>query len=259
MLSRLSEMIRQRRGRKALYSSEAYWNSKAAKYDDTAVSMWPNRSLNELYEVEQKGMIDRHISTVDNRHLLDMGCGTGRFSRWFAQRGAHVTGIDFSQGSLDIAARMGTGSNPEYRHGSVFDLADEAAYDVVFTWGVLTIACTDTEQLKTALVRIRRSIRPGGLLLLTEPVHRGFLHRVLDLDLVDFVRVMREAGFEVNETSPLHFWPMRLALAYVPWPGWVTVPLYHLGQQLMKVPGLSTLGDYWAIVARPVVPAVPAS
>ena len=97
--------------------------------------------------------------------------------------------------------------------------------------GVLTIACRDKGQLLDALIRIRRALRTDGRLLLTEPIHRGFLHRVLDLDLDRIPDVLREAGFEVQITTPLHFWPMRLALCYVPWPTWITKPLYHLGQK----------------------------
>lgn len=251
MLSNLHKAIQQRRDRKNLYSSPAYWNSKADSYNETSVSMWPNQTLNSLYEDEQKRLINLYLSDVSRKVLLDLGCGTGRFSRWFASEGADVTGMDFSAGALDIAARQTTGNNPTYYEGSVFELDGKNAYDVVFTWGVLTIACRDKEQLLDALVRVRGALKPDGRLLLTEPVHRGFLHRVLDLDLSEFLDVMREAGFEIKTTTPLHFWPMRLVLCYVPWPAWITTPLYHFGQAAMKLPGLSKLGDYWAILASP--------
>lgn len=251
MLSRLREMIRQRRGRKNLYSTQAYWDSKAAAFDNTAVSMWPNQALNRLYEIEQISTVRRLADPIPGRCVLDLGCGTGRFSRWFALQGAKVKGVDFSRGSLDIAEKMSEGENPSYQHGSVFDLDEEGIYDIVFIWGVLTVACRDKDELKDALVKIRRSLRPGGFVLLLEPVHRGFLHRVLDLDLHGFIAVMRQAGFDIKETKPMHFWPARLALAYISWPAWITVPCYHIGQMLMKLPGLASLGDYWAIAASP--------
>lgn len=251
MFLRLKEMIRQRRGRKDLYSTQAYWDSKAVAYDNTAVSMWPNQSLNRLYEVEQIDIVRCFAEPIPGRAVLDLGCGTGRFSRWFAKNGARVKGVDFSRGSLDIAEKLSEAGNISYQHGSVFDLSEEAVYDIVFIWGVLTVACRDKNELKDALVRIHRSLRPGGFVLLLEPVHRGFLHRVLDLDLHEFLAVMRQAGFNIRETKPMHFWPARLALAYIPWPAWITTPCYHFGQLLMKLPGLASLGDYWAIVTSP--------
>jgi len=251
MIVRLLEMLRQRRNRKKIYSTESYWDSKALTYSDTAVSMWPNQTLNHHYEVEQKKMISRHVGKISGKSLLDLGCGTGRFSRWFAEQGALVTGHDFSSGALSIAKKQSKGISPDYQHASVFELVDEAAYDVVFTWGVLTIACQDEAQLLDALKRMRRSLRPGGILLLTEPIHRGLLHRVLDMDLSCFLNVMRNAGFEILATDPLHFWPARIVLAYFNWPAWTTTPVYYCGQLAMKLPGLSQLGDYWAVLAHP--------
>jgi ubiquinone/menaquinone biosynthesis C-methylase UbiE len=40
---------------------------------------------------------------LDGARVLDVGCGTGRFARLFADRGAAVTGIDSSPRMLDIA------------------------------------------------------------------------------------------------------------------------------------------------------------
>ena len=251
MLSRLTEMIRQRSNRKNIYSTQAYWDSKARTLEGTSVSMWPNQCLNRLYEREEQKLIGRYLGDIAGSVLLDLGCGTGRFSRKFAAQGARVTGIDFSSGALEIAKRQSSSNNPTYRCGSVFELAEENAYDVVFTWGVVTVACTNKNQLLDALTRMRKALRSNGRLVLTEPIHRGFLHRVLELDLADFLSVMRRAGFEIKATAPLHFWPMRLALCYISWPAWLTMPLYHLGQAAMRIPGLSRLGDYWAILAHP--------
>jgi 2-polyprenyl-3-methyl-5-hydroxy-6-metoxy-1,4-benzoquinol methylase len=254
MFSTLRAMIQQRRNRKNLYSTAEYWDFKAATYDAAAVSMWPNQSLNRLYDEEQRRMIGQHMGAVAGLELLDVGCGTGRLSRWLAKQGARVTGVDFSQGALEIARKQSQGDNPQYRQGSVFELTEEQAYDLAFTWGVLTIACRDRAQLLDALTRIRHALRPNGRLFLMEPIHHGFLHRVLKLDLTDFLAVMRSAGFQVHTTAPMHFWPMRLVLGYLPWPEWITAPLYHLGQVAMRLPSLANLGDYHMIVARPAEP-----
>ncbi len=40
---------------------------------------------------------------VDGSHILDLGCGTGRNSQYFAGLGAHVTGIEISSTALTIA------------------------------------------------------------------------------------------------------------------------------------------------------------
>lgn len=253
IFDRIVAMINDRNNRKSLYSSQEYWDGKASSYRDTAISMWPNKSLNNLYEVEQKRVVIKYLAQVEGYSMLDLGCGTGRFSRWFASKGASVVGIDFSNDSLSIAREIiPKNNNPVYHHGSVFELNECGSYDIVFTWGVLTIACKDRAELLDALSRIRRSLRPGGRLLLTEPIHSGFIHRVLDMGLPEFLDVMNEAGFLVKATSPLHFWPMRILLCYIPWPAWITFTLYQLGQVIMKLPGFAKFGDYTAIYAYPV-------
>jgi len=251
VIFRLRDLIYRRRNREVIYSTASYWDHKAMVFEGQAVSMWPNNSLNALYERELHVVVSNFLGTVDGLDLLDLGCGIGRMSRWFAAKGARVTGVDFSEKSLEIAKRHSSNNNPIYRHESIFDLVDENAYDVVFFMAVLTFACRDEAQLLDALTRIRRSLRPDGRLLLIEPIHRGFLHRVLNMDLHEFIAVMRKARFEINAITPLHFWPMRLVLAYVSWPSWVTIPMYYLGQAFMKFPGFSKLGDYWAIFAYP--------
>ena len=66
----------------------------------------------------------------------------------------------------------------------------------------------------------------------------------------DFQRVLERVGFEVEAVSPLHFWPVRWALAYIPWPGWITAPGFRIGQALMKLLGNHPkLGDYKAVKA----------
>jgi ubiquinone/menaquinone biosynthesis C-methylase UbiE len=47
---------------------------------------------------------------VDGALLLDVGCGTGRFSRFFSDKGAYVVGVDASIAMLDIARNKSTHS-----------------------------------------------------------------------------------------------------------------------------------------------------
>lgn len=251
MFKKILVMIKQRRDREKIYSTAEYWDNKAKYYNNTSVSMWPNQILNMHYDIELKKISKILMGKIENKYILDLGCGTGRFSRWFAVHGAQVLGVDFSEKSIAIAQKETQGKNPIYRQGNVFNIKEKNAYDVVFTWGVLAIACQNERELREALSNMHQALKPGGYLLLTEPVHKGFLHRVLDMPLPAFLKIMGEAGFCVQRTVPLHFWPIRLFLAYISWPGWLTTPLYHVGQALMRLPGLSRLGDYWAIVAFP--------
>jgi SAM-dependent methyltransferase len=248
-VSGIIDMYKNRRRREELYCTADYWDSKAAQHQGDAVSMWPNNHLNPFYQREQLAWIDRILPDVRGLSVLDIGCGTGRNSRYLASRGARVLGIDFSGRAVEIARRKADGLNPAYRVQSIFDLSDDCAFDVAISWGTVAIACRSRGELRSVMDRISASLKPGGKLLLCEPVHRGFLHRVLDMDKKQFIEVMTEAGFTIRETVDLHFWPMRLALAYVTWPRLITSTGYYFGQGVMALFGRKVLGDYKAIYA----------
>lgn len=253
MFTALRTMILQRWNRKNIYSTAEYWDSKAAAYNGSAVSGWMNQNLNRLYEEEQHRVIERFLGDVTDLEILDVGCGTGRYSRWFAKRGAKVTGVDFSQETLKIAhENFRSVENPSFLQGSVYELDRNGvcSYDLIFECGLLTVACRDKEQLWQALTRIKACLKTNGRLFLLDPIHSNFLHRVLDLSLHDFLLVLEQAGFRSDVVVPMHFWPMRLVLAYINWPSFITIPLYHFGQTIMKLPGLRNAGDYFFIVAR---------
>lgn len=248
-LTNLKIMLAQRRQRKKLYSAADYWDTKAQQMNGHATSMWLNNHLNALYHQEQLKLIIESLPNIKHKKLLDLGCGTGRFAGWFATLGAIVTGIDFSDGALTIARRAARGGNPHYRQLSMFELDERATYDLIFCTGSIAMATQSHAELVGLMKKLHDALVPGGVTLLLEPLHRGFLHRVLEMEIKEFTTVMREAGFEIRFIKALHFWPMRLFLAYVPWPNLFTVPLYYLGQWIMKLPYFKTMGDYHAIYA----------
>lgn len=251
MLSRLHRAFEQRRRRGSLYSTAGYWDSKAAAQSGSAISMWRNQSLNAHYEREQFRFLEHHLpDSLNGMAALDLGCGTGRVARFLESKGANTRAVDFSTASLEVARKIGPASI-DYEAQSVFELEDTDRFDIIVGLGVLTVACKNGDELDDALNRIFKALRPGGTLLLIEPIHAGFLHRVLDLSPTQFIAHMRKAGFNVNDRRELHFWPARLALAFADWPGWLTAIGYHAGRLCMALFGqLLRLGDYRGISAR---------
>jgi SAM-dependent methyltransferase len=243
-------MLRNRANRASIYSTAAFWDEKAVEFDGRAVSMWRNQHLNACYHTEQLTFLKRKLGDVRGKRVLDVGCGTGRIARSLADQGAQVVGIDFAPRVIEIARKQSTAGNPCYRVQSLFDLDEEDAYDLVVSWGSVAIACKSHDELRIALGRLHGALRQGGELLLLEPIHGGFLHRVLDMDTCTFSEELTLAGFDVRSVDQLHFWPARLLLAFVPWPRMVTVAGYHAGQWLMGSNwGWLGSGDYKGVHA----------
>lgn len=251
MLSRLREMWRMRSEREDLYARAAFWNYKADTYSGTAVSMFINRTLNDHFQRDQFAFFDERLGNVSGLSILDVGCGTGRLSRHLGRQGAQVHAFDFAEKAVDIARKESEGLPVEYRIRSVFEVDEVARYDVVTVLGCLTVACRSREAFSDVMGRLHRSLKPGGRLVMLEPFHANFLHRVLKLAPREVLDIVQQAGFSIDTIKPMHFWPTRLVLTVGETPKWITNTLYPLGEVFLKLtPRAFNLGDYTAISAR---------
>lgn len=249
MINKIRNLYTNRRNREQLYSTANYWDSKAIECTGSSVSMWANKYLNEYYEKEALLIIDHYFSDVTGLNILDLGCGTGRLSRYLASKGANVIGVDFSSESISLAQQIKSPFNVEYDVGSVFDLDYSETFDAVLTSVVLTVACKNKQELLQAFKNINLALKVGGKLLLIEPVHKGFLHRVLDMKLTEFSSLLEISGFNLVHTKGLNFWPTRLFICYVQLPKFITASGYWLGNLFMRISG-HKLGDYTVLYAR---------
>jgi len=111
------------------------------------------------------------------RDVLDAGCGTGEYSCWFASRGARVTGIDLSDGSLNEASAYAESlslDNVRFEKRSVLATGfADASFDFVYCTGVLH----HTSDPFGGLTELSRVLCPGGKLLVSLYTSSGFLVR----------------------------------------------------------------------------------
>jgi SAM-dependent methyltransferase len=101
--------------------------------------------------------------TWTGARVLDVGCGSGRWTRFAADRAAFVEGVDPSDAARVAAMATRGRANVRITHASVESLPfADRAFDVVMSVGVLHHV-PDTE---AAIARVARCVRPGGLLYL---------------------------------------------------------------------------------------------
>lgn len=102
---------------------------------------------------------------------LDAACGTGRYARTLAEQGARqVIGVDQSAAMLEQARALSApGSSTEicFKLGNLLDLplADRSC-DLAIV--ALALAHLETRQLGRAFAELRRVLKPGGMLLMSE-------------------------------------------------------------------------------------------
>ncbi len=124
--------------------------------------------LNQETELASRSfdMIDRTVSWIDSqlnlsgKSLCDLGCGPGLYTERFAAINANVTGVDFSQTSLDYA-------NNSSKYSIKYLLADYLEDALPNGFDVITLIYTDLcalspGQRKQLLNRMRKMLNPGG-------------------------------------------------------------------------------------------------
>jgi len=164
-------------------------------------------------EIEKKScdrkMLDWLIEKVDGAgQICDMGCGPGQIAGYLMTRGARVCGIDLSAEMVKQAKAL----NPDvhFQQGDMLDLteiADNTFGGIAAFYSIIHIARVSVVD---ALLELKRTLRPRGVLLMTfhigqETVHRDeFLGHEVSLDFHFFETeemksYLTDSGFVLEE------------------------------------------------------------
>ena len=151
----------------------------------TAEELWTNEHtskqmleyhLNETIDASSrnKRFIERSVEWIvsrfevdKNSEIADFGCGPGLYTNMLAERGAIVTGIDFSENSLkyakQIAAEKSLKANYILTNYLEFETAN--SFDLI-TMIMCDFCVLNPEQRKKILSRFYSLLKPGGSVLL---------------------------------------------------------------------------------------------
>lgn len=129
-------------------------NGKSALPERVTDLHYSDPDLVPLYDQINAGGADfDHYLTYLPKYpcrILDLGCGTGRFTRELAELGHHVTGIDPAPEMLNLARNNAVGCDIAWQLGIAQDLSANAQFDHVFMTGhAFQCLLTDTEILAT--------------------------------------------------------------------------------------------------------------
>lgn len=153
---------------------------------------WLKRTLSEL---------------APGSSVLDLGCGSGDPAGVEIAREHQVTGVDISQGQIDLARR----SVPAgcFIHGDAGSVEFPAAsFDAVVSF--YTLEHIPREEHETILRRIHHWLRPGGFLLISLEAGEaeGVIAQWLGVPMYfscfgpeTVKQLVRLAGFEIVETA----------------------------------------------------------
>ena len=216
---------------------------------------WLNRYVADTQRRVFLRMLEKTGSLAGAR-VLDVGCGSGRWSQLLRDRGAKVLGIDISSEAIE--------ANRRHIPGVEFRVADLANLDVPQGGFDLIVSVTVLQHLppagqRSAAVALAQALRPGGHALLLENIRDRGPH-VFSHPIAGWVGMFGREGLSACNVVGYSF-DLPLRLANMPVSAWGVLSRWagRSGPPVPVVPGESSGGPvrsgrlelYWRFVYHP--------
>ena len=127
-------------------------------------------------EMEAARFLDGLVAQLRPRPdalALDLGCGTGRHSKYLASKGFQVTGLDLSASSIEQAKQLRRQCLQFRQHDMRVPFGREA-FDYVFNFFTSFGYFEDASEHTAVVQNIAASLKPGGRLVL-DYLNAGFV------------------------------------------------------------------------------------
>jgi SAM-dependent methyltransferase len=187
-----------------LHCAEAKFHDKWA--EETAVESVEVVAAFESLTALENRFILRLLGDLRGRRILDVGCGLGESSIYFAMRGANVTALDISPKMVDLTLQNGRLHGLEIEGvvgtGESLNVHDDS-FDVVYAANVLH----HIQDRGQVYENVRRSLKPGGTFVAWDPLKYN-----------PAINVYRRKASKVRteSESPLGFEDFELSRKYFP-------------------------------------------
>lgn len=160
------------------------------------------RDYFEACTAPENRFILKHLGDVSGKYLLDLGCGAGENSVYFASLGANCVAADYSPGMVDVALKLAEVNQVKVEgrviNAMAIDFPDNT-FDIVYASNLLH----HIPNPKLAIREMHRVLKPGGVACFWDPlkhnpvinVYRRIATKVrtedetpLDINIVNFVQ-----------------------------------------------------------------------
>lgn len=125
-----------------------YYNEKTQDFIDSTVNVDFTATQDKFINKLQTGC-----------HILDFGCGSGRDSKYFNDKGFQVTAID---GSIELCKFASELTGLEVKQMYFQDLCDVEVYDAI--WACSSILHLPYSDLKEVMLKMIVALKQGGII-----------------------------------------------------------------------------------------------
>lgn len=170
--------------------------------------------LNEYYAGSQWRAFSRLFDLVPppqpDARALDVGCGTARWSRFLADRGYQVTGIDLQEALVE--ANRERFPAIDFRCMPLQEYRTDRPFDVATSVTVLQHAPFDEQEVMVS--ELRELLRPGGHAVVLENVADQEPH-VFSRSASGWTELFEQRGFRLRATQRYDYSPATRLLAFL--------------------------------------------
>jgi 2-polyprenyl-3-methyl-5-hydroxy-6-metoxy-1,4-benzoquinol methylase len=147
-------------------SEETFHDEWAGSVDVATIDV---RAMNTACTAPELRFIRKSLGDLRGKRLLDVGCGLGEASVFFALEGADVTATDISSGMLDAAQRLAKANGVHLRTvasaSEDLPLAAEEPFDIIYTGNTLHHV-----NISESLSRLLPLLKEDGTFVSWDPV-----------------------------------------------------------------------------------------
>lgn len=159
-----------------------------------------NKDMNVQYSIFEKYI-------QEGSHILDAGCGSGRDSLYFKDRGHRCTAFDISKKMCDFASKL---LDQEVYQLSFEELKFQNEFDAI--WASASLLHVPKEEILSSIKRLSVALKPKGIIYTsfklgeTEYVKGDRLFNSYTKEsfqeLIDFTSFRMEESFVLEDSRP---------------------------------------------------------
>lgn len=125
--------------------------------------------VNEAPTAPEMRWIFQKLGNISGKKVLDVGCGLGEASVYFAKKGGIVTSLDLSQGMLDTTKKLAKVNQVDVKihlgTSEKFNFSNNEKFDIIYVGN-----CFHHSEIDKSINEIKKHLSKDGILVSWDPM-----------------------------------------------------------------------------------------